>query len=191
MPKHSRLAAVALLATTSLLLAPLPGCDREEDPPPPIVVVTPEPVEPVRGVIAETSFSGFQTGIWVGIEVLVSTRGKLDITVDWTSNDTWMFVYLGEHQCGFVELSAGTCPFLISSETKLPKPRVLFTEILDPATYYLYLYNVPRIPGTEIGSDVSESVALQLGLTVGFEPREEGEEPVRLGRPRVLAPPQL
>ncbi len=188
MPKHSRLAAAALLATISLLLAPLPGCDREDDAPPPIVVVTPEPV---RGVIAATNFSGFQTGIWVGIEVLVSTRGKLDITVDWTSDETWMFVDFGERQCGFVELSAGTCPFLISSETKLPKPRVLFTEILDPATYYLYLYNVPRIPGTEIGSDVSESVSLQLGLTVGFEPLEEGEEPVRLGRPRVLSPPQL
>ena len=188
MPEHPRLAAAALLATAVLLLAPLPGCDREEGAPPPIVVVTPEPV---RGVIAETSFSGFQTGIWVGIEVLVSSRGQLDITVDWTSKDTWMFVYFGDRQCGFVDLEGGACPFLIESETKEPKPRVLVTDILDPATYYLYLYNVPRIPGTEIGSDVSESVALQLGLTVGFDPRDDGDTPVRLGRPRVLAPPHL
>jgi len=80
---------------------------------------------------------------------------------------------------------------MIESETKEPKPRVLFTDILDPASYYLYLYNVPRISGTEIGSDVNESVTLQLGLTVGFEPQADGEEPVRLGRPRILAPPQL
>lgn len=188
MLKYYRLTAPALVALTVLLLAPLPGCDREDDAPPPIVVVTPEPV---RGVIAETSFSGFQTGVWVGIEVLVSARGKLDITVDWTSEETWMFVYLGEAQCGFVELSTGACPFLIESETKEPKPRVILTEVLDAGTYYLYLYNVPRVPGTEIGSDVTESVALQLGLTVGFEPRDDGEEPVRLGRPRTLAPPQL
>jgi hypothetical protein len=90
-----------------------------------------------------------------------------------------------------VELEAGNCPFLIESETRRPKPRVMITEVLDPATYYLYVYNVPRVPGTEIGSDVTESVALQIGLTVGFAPQHEGEEAVRLGRPRVLAPPQL
>jgi hypothetical protein len=188
MPTNPRLATPALMALAAVLLAPLPGCDRDTDAPPPIVVVTPEPV---RGVIAATSFSGFQTDTWVGIEVLVSTRGQLDISVDWTSDETWMYVYLGTEQCGFVELQGGTCPFFIASETKEPKPRVLLTDILDPATYYLYLYNVPRVPGTDIGSDVTEAVALELGLTVGFELQDDGEKPVRLGRPQVLAPPHL
>jgi hypothetical protein len=102
-----------------------------------------------------------------------------------------MFVYLGTAPCGYVELQGGTCPFFIESETKEPKPRVLDTGILDPATYYLYLYNVPRVPGTDIGSDVTESVAVQLGLTVGFELQDGGEEPVRLGRPRMLAAPRF
>lgn len=188
MSRHVRFSVPALLGLAVLLVAPLPGCDRGDDTPPPIVIVTPEPV---RGVIAETAFSGFQSGIWIGIEVLVSTRGQLDITVDWTVDGTWMFVYFGSAQCDYVELEAGACPFIIASETKDPKPRVLLTEILDAGTYYVYLYNVARVPGTEIGSDNTEAVSLQLGLTVGFEPADEGDEPVRLGRPKVLGPPRL
>ena len=102
-----------------------------------------------------------------------------------------MFVYFGDTDCSFVQLEGGECPFLIASETKEPKPRVLFTEILEAGLYYLYLYNVPRVPGTEIGSDITEAVAIQLGLTVGLELDSEEEEPVRLGRPRVLSPPQI
>jgi hypothetical protein len=188
MPKPRLVVPATLALLAVLVLAPLPGCDREDDAPPPIVIVTPEPV---RGIIAETSFSGFQTGIWVGIEVLVTTQGKLDITVDWGSEETWMFVYFGSVQCGFTELEAGNCPFMIASETKEPKPRVLFTDLIEPDTYYLYLYNVPRVPGTDIGSDVTEAVALQLGLTVGFQPRAEEEDAIHLGQPRVLAPPRL
>jgi hypothetical protein len=185
-PRFPAVAALAVLG--AMVLAPLPGCDRETGDPPPIVIATPEPN---RGVIAQTSFSGFRTDTWVGIEVLVQQRGKLDVTVDWTSEETWLFVYLGTAPCGFVELETGTCPFFIESETKEPKPRILLTDFLDPATYHLYLYNVPRTPGSDIGSDVTEAVAVQLGLTVFFEPRDDGDPPVRLGRPRVLAPPQL
>jgi hypothetical protein len=163
-------------------------CDREEGAPPPIVVVTPEPV---RGVIATTSFSGFQPGLWVSIEVLVANRGKLDITVDWTVDTTWMYVYLGGTKCSFAELTSTSCPFLIESETKDPKPRVLFSEILDAGSYYVYLYNVPPDPVSGIGSDNTEAVSIQLGLTVGFDPLAGEEEPVRLGRPQLVPPPQL
>jgi len=184
MRRHAR--SLAVLVVLGALALPQPGCDRD-DPGLPIVVVTPEPV---RGIIAQTSFQGFQTDIWVAIEVLVSTRGKLDITVNWTHPDTWMFVYLGNTQCNFEQLSSGDCPFLIESETKDPKPRVLFTDLLDPGTYYLVLYNVPRDPRQGIGSDNTEAVAVQLGLTVGFrETRAQDAPPsLRLGRPVVIGP---
>jgi hypothetical protein len=165
------------------------ACDREEGDPPPIVVVTPEPV---RGVIAQTAFSGFQAGLWVSIEVLVANRGRLDITTDWTVEGTWMYVYLGSTPCDYPALSTGSCPFLIESETKDPKPRVLYSDILDAGSYYLFLYNVPFDPVSGIGSDNTEAVSIQLGLTVGFEPLADGEEePVRLGRPLLVPPPQL
>lgn len=140
----------------------LSGCS-DDSTRPPVVIETPEPV---RAILAETSFSGFQTDVWVSLELILSQKGVLDITVDWTSPDTWMYVYFGNTSCSYAQLSGRTCPFLLTSETKDPKPRVLYTSTLEPGTYYLVLYNVPRDPATGTGSDNTESVALQIGLTV-------------------------
>src|SRR5512141_952826 len=114
------------------LLCVLAGCGGDS-PRPPMVVITPEPV---RGIIAQTSLSGFETDNWISIDVLLSQKGKLDITVDWTSADTWMYVYFGRTNCDYAQLSGHACPFILSSETKNPKPRVLYTEELAPAPDY-------------------------------------------------------
>jgi len=180
------LAGAGRLAGVAALAAALSGCGGDE-PRPPVVEVTPAPV---RGVISQTSFSGFQTDVWISIELLLSQRGVLDITVDWTSPDTWMYVYLGTKNCTFAELDGGTCPFLISSETKDPKPRVLYSSTLEPGTYYLVLYNVPRDPRTGIGSDNTEAVSIQLGLTVSAS-GQRTTDAVRLGRPALVARPRL
>jgi len=141
----------------------------------------------VRAILAQTSFSGFQSDLWVSIEVVLSQRGVLDITVDWTYPDTWMYVYLGNTNCSYAQLSSRTCPFLLSSETKDPKPRVLFTNSLAPGTYYLVLYNVPRNTLTGQGSDNNESVSLQLGLTV-FPGDLRLPGGVSIGRTQILSP---
>jgi hypothetical protein len=173
-------------AVAGALLCALAACG-EESPRPPVVVVTPVPV---RGVIAQTGFSGFEEGNWVGIDLALTQRGKLDITVDWTFSDTWMYVYLGNVRCDYAQLSGGTCPFLISSETKDPKPRTLYTENLDPGSYYLVLYNVPYSWWTGIGSHNVESVVIIVGLTVGAK-GERSTDTIRLGYPKVIAPPRL
>ena len=73
-----------------------------------------------------------------------------------------------------------TCPFLISSETKEPKPRTLVTSSLEPKSYYLYLYNVPKNNRLVIGSDNTEAVTLTLGLTVyPFTNAPAGRDPGR------------
>ncbi len=108
--------------------------------------------------------------------------------MDWTFSDTWMYVYFGRTNCDYAQLASHTCPFILSSETKNPKPRVLYTEALDPGTYYLVLYNVPRDPRTGIGSDNTESVSIQLGLTVSAS-GERSTDAVHLGRPIVVSPP--
>jgi hypothetical protein len=173
-------------AVAGALVCALAACS-DDSPRDPVVVVTPQPV---RGVIAQTSFSGFDEGLWVAIDVVLSQRGKLDITVDWLYPSTWMYVYLGNVKCDYAQLSGGTCPFLISSETKDPKPRVLRTENVDPGTYYLVLYNVPYSWWTGIGSNNQETVSIEIGLTVGAE-GQRSTETVRLGYPRVIAPPRL
>jgi hypothetical protein len=188
MPRHFRLTGLTVLGV--VLLCALAGCNRGDDVTPPIVVQTPQPQ---RGVIITASFEDFRTGRWfqIPVDIQAYEPGMLDITVDWTEDESWIFVYFGDRQCNYDELVADACPFFISSETKDPKPRVLYTDLLDPATYYLYLYNVPRVPGTEIGSDVREAVSIQLGLTVGFQLDATEGEPLRLGQPLVLSPPHL
>jgi len=168
------------------LVLGLAGCGQES-PVPPIVVVTPQPV---RGVIASSSFQNFQSDVWISIELILSQKGLLDITVDWTYADTWMYVYLGRTKCDYPQLASHTCPFLIKSETQMPKPRVIYTDSLDPGTYYLFLYNVPRDPRTGKGSDNTEAVSLQIGLTVSAS-GQRSTDAVHLGRPIVVSPPRL
>ncbi len=177
--KSGRLSAVA-----ALVLA-LAGCGGDAARPP-VVVITPEPV---RAILSQTSFSGFQSGVFVSLELILSQRGVLDITVDWTSPDTWMYVYFGNTNCSFVQLSSRSCPFLLSSETKNPKPRVLFTGTLEPGRHYLVLYNVARDPVTGIGSDNTESVAIQLGLTIN-PGAQQAPGAVQIGRTQIVTPLQ-
>jgi hypothetical protein len=174
------------VAVAGALLLALAGCGGESNVPP-MVVVTPEPV---RGVIASTSFQNFQSDVWISIELILSQKGVLDITVDWTFADTWMYVYFGKTSCDYSQLASRTCPFLLKSETQTPKPRVLYTDSLDPGTYYLVLYNVPRDPRTGKGSDNTEAVSLQIGLTVRAS-GQRSTDAVHLGRPIVVSPPGL
>jgi hypothetical protein len=169
---------VALVA----LAVPLLSCE-DDTPTDPIVIVTPAPV---RGVLAQTAFSGFQTDVWVSIEILVSQRGAIDATVDWTFADTWMYVYFGGQKCDLGQLTGGTCPFIVASEAQSPKPRVLQTAQLEPGTYYLVLYNVPRDRVRGIGSDNTEAVAVQLGLTIFPSIGSGGEGAIKLGRVQVI-----
>lgn len=180
----SGVGTVVRLCAAGALVVGLAGCGGDDTVRPPVVVVTPEPV---RAILAQTSFAGFQTDLWVSIELILSQRGVLDITVDWTFPSTWMYVYLGNTNCTYAQISGNTCPFFLTSETKDPKPRVLVTNRLDPGTYYLVLYNVPRDPLTGNGSDNTESVALQLGLTV-YPGDQRVPGGVAIGRTQVLNP---
>lgn len=173
------------LSAAGALVGALAGCGGDSVRPP-VVVITPEPV---RSIWAQTAFSGFPPDVWVSLELILSDRGVLDITVDWTFPDTWMYVYLGKTSCTLAQLSGRTCPFLLSSETQNPKPRVLFTDTLEPSTYYLVLYNVPRNRQTGIGSDNTEAVATQIGLTIN-PGALQAPGSVQIGRVQVVSPNQ-
>jgi hypothetical protein len=185
---RSGLASTVRVALAGAALLALAGCGGDETVPP-VVVITPAPV---RGIIAASTddIKDFQSDVWLSVPVLLSQRGVLDITVDWTFPDTWMYVYFGRTSCNYNQLAGRACPFMMASETKDPKPRVLYTEMLDVGTYYLYLYNVPRNPRNGTGSDNTERVSLQLGLTV-FPGAQSSPEAVHLGRPIVVSPPRL
>ncbi len=171
-------------AWVAAVVLALSACGGDETVRPPVAVITPEPV---RGVIAQTSFSGFQTDTWVSLEIPITQKGIVDISVDWTFDNTWMYVYMSDTNCSYSQLAGRSCPFFLMSETKDPKPRVLVTTSLNSGTYYLVLYNVPRDPLTGNGSDNTEAVSIQLGLTVfPFTNRVPGG--VGIGRIQVLGP---
>jgi hypothetical protein len=177
----------ARLGAALAVVAALGGCGGDSPTTrPPVVIVTPEPV---RAILAQTSFANFYSEVWVSLELIVTQRGVLDITVDWTFPDTWMYVYLSKVNCSYQQLSSNACPFLLSSETQKPKPRVLYTGSLEPGTYYLVLYNVGLNVGPGIGSQNVESVALQLGLTV-FPGGASVPGGVTIGRTQLLTPGQ-
>ena len=180
---HRRIPVLAVVA----LLPLVPGCQNDNTTRPPIVVVTPQPV---RGVIAQASFADFKPRGWVALPIPITQRGALDITVDWQYPDSWIYVYFGNTSCGYDELVGKACPFLIASETQLPKPREIVTGSLDPGTYYLFFYNAPKEDRSDVvGSFNVETVSVQIGLTVSAASRGGGE--LRLGRPTVLQPPHL
>jgi len=167
------------------LLAALGACGGDDVVRPPVVVTTPTPFP--RIIYAQTSFENFGADIWVSIELLLSNRGVLDVTVDWTFPDTWMFVYLGKTSCTYEQLSTNSCPFLISSETKDPKPRVIVSQMLEPGTYYVVLNNVIRDPRTGIGSFNTEAVSLQVGFTVDSDSLR-AQNAVTIRRTQLLGP---
>ena len=170
----------ALVAASVLGLS---ACGGDTTTRPPVAVITPQPV---RGVIVQTSISRFQSGTYVSLEIPITQKGVVDIAVDWTFPDTWMYVYMSNVNCSYAQLAGQTCPFFLKSETKDPKPRLLTTQSLDAGTYYLVLYNVVRDPLTGNGSDNTESVSIQLGLTVyPFTNKVPG---ISIGRTQVLGP---
>lgn len=177
--------AVRGLVAAALVLS-FAGCQSDAVTPP-IVVVTPAPV---HGVIVPPQSFTAEPDVWISIELILTQKGALDITVDWTYPDSWIYVYFGVMSCDYAQLSSHSCPFLMSSETQAPKPRILYTETLDPGTYYLVLYNVPYDRATGIGGYATESVSLQIGLTVSQASAGSGQ-PIQLGRRIILPPPQL
>jgi hypothetical protein len=155
-------ACVVLLAA---VIAGLPSCKESNTAATPTPSATPTPA-PVRIVWSTFSFDQFRPGIPVQAVLPIPQTAILDVTVDWTFPDSWITIHLANRACDATEFYAGTCPFLASDDTRSPKPKTLTTGVLQPATYYLYLYNVPKDRVTD-GTHNVEAAAVVLGLTVG------------------------
>ncbi len=174
------------------LVLGMPACKKSTAP---TAIATPTPaIAPVRGVIAQFSFDQFASGLYVGIPLPLSQGGILDVTVDWTFPDTWMFVYIAKGTCTFGQLDSKTCPFIVASEVKSPKPRVVSTSPIPPGTYSLILYNVGKKKGTrigdpnQVGSDNTEGISCQIGLTIGVPiPAGHAVTPIQV-KPVIIRP---
>ncbi len=157
----------------------LPGCNKSTAP---TAVATPTPA-PVRGVLGTISFDRFDTDIYVGVPLPLSQGGILDVTVDWTFQNSWIYVYIAKGTCTYEQLAKKLCPYIVSSETQFPKPRVVVTPPIAPGTYTLVIYNVPATKENKklgIGSENVEAVSFQIGLTVGVPGTPQSVVPIPL-----------
>src|SRR6266545_2996639 len=157
----------------------LPACKKSSTTPTPVATPTPPAV---RGVLGSLSFDRFETG-YVAVPLPLSQGGILDVTVDWTYPDSWIFVYIARGTCTYEELSKKICPYIVSSETQFPKPRIVVTPPIAAGTYTLVIYNVPRNSMTRplgMGSDNVEAVSFQIGLTVGGAATPQSAAPITL-----------
>jgi len=167
------------------LVLGLPGCNNDEAAPTPVPTPTPS-VAPVRGVLAQFSFDQFYSGVYVAIPLPLSQGGILDVTLDWTFQDTWMYVYIARGTCDYDQLSTKTCPYIVTSETQTPKPRFVATQPIAPGTYSLILYNVEKDRKQQIGSDNIEAVSCQIGLTVGVPGTPTSQAPTTINVKPVI-----
>ncbi len=162
-----------------------PACKKSSTTPTPVATPTPGAV---RGVLGTLSFDRFETDVYVGVPLPLSQGGILDVTVDWTYPDSWIFVYIARGTCTYEQLATKVCPYIVSSETQLPKPRVVVTPPIAAGTYTLVIYNVPLNKVNRrlgIGSDHVEAVSFQIGLTVGGAATPQSAAPITL-KPVVI-----
>jgi hypothetical protein len=163
----------------------LPACDEAVAPP-----LVPTPPQTVRAVVftSKDEFTNFQPGLLYYVPIPLGQAGSLDFTVDWTFTNTYLIVAFGRQLCTFEELDGGKCPFILRTEGSTPKPLIIATPPLSTATYYFYMYSQPWDTKLGYGSDAVESLALQIGLTVGptATPAAAPIEPVRL-QPRLIS----
>ena len=130
----------------------LPGCggsDKVTTQPTP----TPTPA-PVRSLVTsgtrtisgpDDKFTYFRT-----ITFTTPIPGTLEVTVDWTypTNTLWMFVSSAVCTGQQFQSCPGAgceCPFLVSSQTSTPKPRVLNIPNTTAGSRSLFIWNLgPR-----------------------------------------------
>ncbi len=163
----------------------LPACKKSSTTPTPVATPTPPAV---RGVLGSLSFDRFETG-YVAVPLPLSQGGILDVTVDWTFPDSWIFVYIARGTCTtYAQLTGKTCSYIVSSETQFPKPRVVVTPPIPAGTYTLVIYNVPSTQANRklgIGTENVESVSFLIGLTVGGAATPQTAAPITL-KPVVI-----
>ncbi len=141
----------------------LPGCggsDKVTTPPTP----TPTP-GPVRSLVtrgtAMISGPDDRFTYFRAVPFTTQVAGTVEITVDWTfpTNTLWIFVSSGVCTVQQFQSCPGAgceCPFLVSSETSTPKPRVLTLPSTAAGSRSLFIWNLgPR----------EESVDFQIYLT--------------------------
>jgi len=100
----------------------------------------------------------------------VPRPGRLDVTMDWTNNDSPVgFFLVPANTCGTIEeFNARTCDFVIRSEPSTQKPRLISMSDFTQGNYRWIIANY---------AEEQESVALEIVLSEGSCPALAGGGP--------------
>ncbi|HUG55421.1 MAG TPA: hypothetical protein VMR21_17580 [Vicinamibacteria bacterium] len=169
----SRMIGLSTVWVAMSLLAACGGSGGTTAPSTP--VAAPPPPAPVRTIVSQGSGS-VEAHVLGSIPFTTTSSGTLDFTVDWTSPQSLIAVYVARGACEFDQFLAGACDLLLRSETMVPKPKVLQIPSAAAGSYVLLIGN----PGDE-----DESVSFQIGLTStpGAAATSGEDAPARGSRP--------
>ncbi len=163
-----------------VVLVALIGCGGSDGPSTPTTVVTmPTPVPCTQTLLLQ---GGASFPPWIlDREVLnVTTAGRIDMIVDWTFSSSTIGVYLVRGgTCTLSSFNAGTCPFLVGSDSG-PKPRKHSFSGATPGAYEMLVANF---------SSVTESLSTQVFLKSETCPALSANGSLLSLRPPVLERP--
>jgi hypothetical protein len=146
----------------------------------------------VRSLISQGSFElsapTEDTSYFYRFGINTTVPGSLETTVDWTSPENEVWMYIAEGACTLEQFANPDCPgetcacrFSVVSEVRAPKPRVLTLANASPGTRALFIWNLG--PREESGS--YQSVLTTQGVaSAAAVPRETIAATAAKRRPR-------
>ena len=89
-------------------------------------------------------------------------RGDVEFIVDWTFEESFLWIYVTDGFCTADQFRQDACPFLVRSETRQPKPRRLRVANREAGQMSLIVWNV---------GEIDESISWQGLLTTDWTAR--------------------
>lgn len=125
--------------------AAFPGCGGSSSPTTPPATLAPPPV---TSVVLEGSQADLQVNFLYTVGGFVAPeRGRIDVTVDWSSAANNIDVYVAEGICNVEQFNQRQCSIPTFSQSTLLKPESLALAGLQPGNFTLLVGN--RGPGVE------------------------------------------
>ena len=115
---------------------------------------TSAPPQPVTTLISQGSTS--LRSFFVTIPHRNDARGDVEFIVDWTFEESFLWIYVTDGFCTADQFRQDACPFRVRSETRQPKPRRLRVANREAGQMSLIVWNV---------GEIDESISWQGLLT--------------------------
>ena len=128
--------------TLACLLAAFGACSDDTPTattPPVTTTTTTTTTLPAATLIAQGSAPILKRQVFY-LDVTTPRPGRVDVTVDWSSANNQVLLWLTDRQCSSVLFERDDCTYLVKS-LEGPKPRTMFATDVAAGTYTLVIAN--------------------------------------------------